>query len=53
LGKSLTCAVSRLSFREADDDIGMRGGRQGDAFGPSGKRKMDGLAFQKKMRSEW
>jgi len=27
--------------------------REGEAFGLWGKRKVDGLAYQKKVRSEW
>ena len=42
-------------IREAIDDyVGKRrGGRQGDAFGLWGKRKVDGLAYQEKVRGEW
>jgi metal-responsive CopG/Arc/MetJ family transcriptional regulator len=28
-------------------------GKKDDAFGLWGKRKVDGLAYQKKLRSEW
>jgi predicted transcriptional regulator len=37
-----------------DDYLGKRRGSQrGDAFGLWGRRKADGLAYQKKMRGEW
>jgi metal-responsive CopG/Arc/MetJ family transcriptional regulator len=32
---------------------GRRNKGEGDAFGLWGKRKIDGLAYQKRVRSEW
>jgi metal-responsive CopG/Arc/MetJ family transcriptional regulator len=42
-------------IRQAIDDyLGKRRGNQeGDAFGLWGRHKVDGLAYQKKMRGEW
>jgi metal-responsive CopG/Arc/MetJ family transcriptional regulator len=42
-------------IRQAIDDYlaKLYGGQEGDAFGLWGKRKVDGLAYQKKVRSEW
>jgi predicted transcriptional regulator len=42
-------------IREAIDDYlaKRRGTRGGDAFGLWGKRKVDGLAYQEKVRREW
>jgi metal-responsive CopG/Arc/MetJ family transcriptional regulator len=42
-------------IREAIDDYlaKRRGKRAGDAFGLWGKRKIDGLAYQEKVRREW
>jgi predicted transcriptional regulator len=42
-------------IRQAIDDYlaTQRSEQDGDAFGLWGKRKVDGLAYQKKMRSEW
>jgi hypothetical protein len=42
-------------IRQAIDDYlgGRRGSRQGDAFGLWGKGKMDGLAYQQKVRGGW
>lgn len=42
-------------IREAVDDYlaKRRAKRGGDAFGLWGKRKMDGLAYQEKVRREW
>jgi metal-responsive CopG/Arc/MetJ family transcriptional regulator len=42
-------------IREAIDDYlaKRRGKRGGDAFGLWGKRKIDGLAYQEKVRGEW
>lgn len=42
-------------IREAIDDYlaKRRAGRGGDAFGLWGKRKVDGLAYQEKVRREW
>ena len=47
---------SRASLiRQAIDDYlaKRRGTREGDAFGLWGKRKVDGLAYQEKVRGEW
>jgi metal-responsive CopG/Arc/MetJ family transcriptional regulator len=47
---------SRASLiRQAIDDYlaKRRGIKEGDAFGLWGKRKADGLAYQKKVRGEW
>jgi metal-responsive CopG/Arc/MetJ family transcriptional regulator len=42
-------------IREAIDDYlaKRRARRGGDAFGLWGKRKVDGLAYQEKVRREW
>ena len=42
-------------IREAIDDYlaKRRKALEGDAFGLWGKRKVDGLAYQEKVRSEW
>jgi metal-responsive CopG/Arc/MetJ family transcriptional regulator len=42
-------------IREAIDDFlaKRRNKYQGDAFGLWGKQKIDGLAYQKKVRNEW
>ena len=42
-------------IREAIDDYlaKRRTGRGGEAFGLWGKRKVDGLAYQEKVRREW
>jgi metal-responsive CopG/Arc/MetJ family transcriptional regulator len=65
LGDSQMRALDELSKKEKrsraslirqaiDDYLGERREKQsGDAFGLWGKRKIDGLAYQEKMRSEW
>lgn len=42
-------------IRQAIDDYlaKRRSKKEGDAFGLWGKRKVDGLAYQEKVRSEW
>ena len=42
-------------IREAIDDFlaKRRSQHEGEAFGLWGKRKVDGLAYQEKVRSEW
>jgi metal-responsive CopG/Arc/MetJ family transcriptional regulator len=42
-------------IREAIDEllVRRRGLHQGDAFGLWGRRKIDGLAYQEKVRKEW
>lgn len=42
-------------IRQAIDEYlsRQRSKQEGDAFGLWGKRKVDGLAYQKKIRSEW
>jgi metal-responsive CopG/Arc/MetJ family transcriptional regulator len=42
-------------IRQAIDDYlaKRRNKQEGDAFGLWGRRKVDGLAYQKKVRSEW
>ena len=42
-------------IREAIDDFlaKRRSKHQGDAFGLWGKRKVDGLVYQERVRSEW
>jgi len=42
-------------IRRAIDDylVKQRDKQEGDAFGLWGKRKVDSLAYQKKVRSEW
>ena len=47
---------SRASLiRQAIDDYlaKLRSKQEGDAFGLWGKRKVDGLAYQEKVRNEW
>jgi metal-responsive CopG/Arc/MetJ family transcriptional regulator len=65
LGESQIQALDELSkkeklsraalIRQAIDDYlaKRRSDQEGDAFGLWGKRKVDGLVYQKKMRSEW
>ncbi|WP_291850601.1 CopG family transcriptional regulator [Bradyrhizobium sp.] len=65
LGDSQIQALDELSKKEKrsraslirqaiDDYLGKRRDSQaGDAFGLWGKRKMDGLAYQEKVRGEW
>lgn len=65
LGESKIEALDELSkaasksraalIREAIDEYlaKQRTAREEDAFGLWGKRKIDGLAYQKKVRSEW
>ena len=65
LGDTQVQALDALSRKEkrsraalirqaVDDFLDKRSFEQeGDAFGLWGKRKMDGLAYQKKVRSEW
>jgi metal-responsive CopG/Arc/MetJ family transcriptional regulator len=42
-------------IRQAIDDFLMKrhSGKEDDAFGLWGKRKIDGLAYQEKVRREW
>ena len=42
-------------IRQAIDDYlsKRRSAQEGDAFGLWGNRKVDGLAYQKKLRGEW
>jgi metal-responsive CopG/Arc/MetJ family transcriptional regulator len=42
-------------IRQAIDEYlrNRRGQQEGDAFGLWGKRKVDGLAYQEKVRREW
>ncbi|HLZ01933.1 MAG TPA: ribbon-helix-helix protein, CopG family [Bradyrhizobium sp.] len=65
LGDAQLQALDELSKKEQrsraalirqaiDDYLGKRRGEQeSEAFGLWGKRKVDGLAYQKKVRSEW
>ena len=65
LGESQMRALDELSKKEKrsraslirqaiDDYLGKRSEKQSDdAFGLWGKRKIDGLAYQEKMRGEW
>jgi predicted transcriptional regulator len=65
LGDSQIQALDELSkqekrsraalIRQAIDDYlaRRRSQQEGDAFGLWGKRKADGLAYQKKLRGEW
>jgi len=65
LGDSQIQALDELSkkekrsraalIRQAIDDYlsKRRSEQEGDAFGLWGKRKVDGLVYQKKARSEW
>jgi hypothetical protein len=65
LGETQVQALDKLSKKEkrsraalirqaVDDYLAKRpSAQEGDAFGLWGKRKVDGLAYQKKTRSEW
>jgi metal-responsive CopG/Arc/MetJ family transcriptional regulator len=65
LGDTRIQALDKLSKKEKrsraalirqaiDDYLGKRRDQQeGDAFGLWGKRKVDGLAYQDKVRGEW
>jgi metal-responsive CopG/Arc/MetJ family transcriptional regulator len=65
LGDSQIQALDELSKKEKrsraslirqaiDDYLGKQRDKQaGDAFGLWGKRKVDGLAYQEKVRGEW
>lgn len=65
LGETQVQALDKLSkkekrsraalIRQAVDDYlaKRRSTQENDAFGLWGKRKVDGLAYQKKARSEW
>ena len=65
LGETQVQALDKLSkkekrsraalIRQAVDDYlaKRRSAQESDAFGLWGKRKVDGLAYQKKARSEW
>ena len=65
LGDTQIQALDELSKKEKrsraalirqaiDDYLGkQRGKHEGDAFGLWGKRKVDGLAYQEKVRGEW
>ena len=65
LGDAQIQALDELSKKEKrsraalirqaiDDYLGKRRDEhKGDAFGLWGKRKVDGLAYQEKMRGEW
>jgi metal-responsive CopG/Arc/MetJ family transcriptional regulator len=65
LGDAQIKALDELSKKEKrsraalirqaiDDYLGKRRDDQnGDAYGLWGKRKVDGLAYQRKVRSEW
>ena len=65
LGEARIQALDELSKKEKrsraalirqaiDDYLAKRRSQQeGDAFGLWGKRKVDGLAYQKKVRGEW
>jgi predicted transcriptional regulator len=65
LGDTQLQALDELSKKEKrpraalirqaiDDYLGKRRDQQqGDAFGLWGKRKVDGLAYQEKVRGEW
>jgi predicted transcriptional regulator len=65
LGDTQVQALDELSKREKrsraalirlaiDEYLAKRHSKQeGDAFGLWGKRKVDGLVYQKKVRSEW
>ena len=54
LSKAETKSRAAL-IREAIDDFlaRRRNKHEGDAFGLWGKQKIDGLAYQKKVRNEW
>jgi metal-responsive CopG/Arc/MetJ family transcriptional regulator len=54
LSKKEKRSRAALIRRAIDDYLAKeRYKQEGDAFGLWGKRKVDGLAYQKKVRSEW
>ena len=54
LAKKEKRSRAALIRQAIDDYLGRRRGQQeGDAFGLWGKRKVDGLAYQEKVRREW
>jgi metal-responsive CopG/Arc/MetJ family transcriptional regulator len=54
LSKKEKRSRAALIRQAVDDYLGRRRDEQeGDAFGLWGRRKVDGLAYQKKVRSEW
>jgi metal-responsive CopG/Arc/MetJ family transcriptional regulator len=54
LSKKQKRSRAALIRQAIDDYLGRhRGKRESDAFGLWGKRKVDGLAYQEKVRGEW
>ena len=54
LSKKQKRSRAALIRQAIDDYLGKhRGEGEGDAFGLWGKRKVDGLAYQEKVRREW
>ena len=54
LSKKEKLSRAALIRRAIDDFLAKRHSKQeGDAFGLWGKRKVDGLAYQEKVRGEW
>jgi metal-responsive CopG/Arc/MetJ family transcriptional regulator len=54
LSKKQKRSRAALIRQAIDDYLGKhRGKQEGDAFGLWGKRKVDGLAYQEKVRGEW
>jgi metal-responsive CopG/Arc/MetJ family transcriptional regulator len=54
LSKKQKRSRAALIRQAIDDFLGKhRGEQEGDAFGLWGKRKVDGLAYQEKVRGEW
>ena len=54
LSKQEKCSRAALIRRAIDDYVATRrSSKESDAFGLWGKRKVDGLAYQEKVRSEW
>jgi metal-responsive CopG/Arc/MetJ family transcriptional regulator len=54
LSKKAKRSRAALIRQAVDDYLGkQRDGQEGEAFGLWGKRKIDGLTYQKKVRGEW
>jgi metal-responsive CopG/Arc/MetJ family transcriptional regulator len=54
LSKAEKRSRAALIRQAVDEYLGKRRGEQAEnAFGLWGKRKVDGMAYQKKVRSEW
>jgi metal-responsive CopG/Arc/MetJ family transcriptional regulator len=53
LSKKQKRSRAALIRQAIDDYLGKHRDQEGDAFGLWGKRKVDGLAYQEKVRGEW